>query len=114
LQKKDKKIFVKAYYNALNMYKKFFCRLLVGFLCLSLGACLDQGDSLTAPAINPVSGSINYYNEVCAGEPYYQEPIWCNWQAEDKQYCCVWLVAERYEEWCQWGNEWCWDHNGSW
>ena len=29
--------------------------------------------------------------------------------------CGEWYVGNGwYEEWCQWGNDWCWEYNGEW
>lgn len=96
------------------MRKIIFCRLLVGFLCFGLSGCLV--DRSLDPPPNYASSSVAYnsYGEVCEEEPYWEEPLWCDWYGGGHMICCVWYVDGWYEEWCQWDTGWCWDYNGSW
>jgi len=53
------------------------------------------------------------YSPGCYDEPYYHSPEWCD-DYGDRSTCCVWYVDGWFEEYCQWGNDWCWEYNGSW
>ena len=102
------------------MSKNIFCRLLVGFLCLSLSGCMIEWRDIPTPfspeppAYMVDTSTISLYGGICEQEPYPEDPIWCDWYHEDSSVCCVWLVDGWYEEWCQWDAGWCWDYNGSW
>ena len=102
------------------MNKIIFCRLLVGFLCLGLSGCLFEWRPIPKPPVSDApayvvdAATFNLYGEVCHQEPYWEEPLWCDWYSDDNAMCCVWLVDGWYEEWCQWDTGWCWNYNGSW
>jgi hypothetical protein len=55
--------------------------------------------------------SYTYVEYVCE-DPYWYEPDWCDYYS-DGETCCSWWVYNRYEEWCQWDHDWCWEYNGS-
>jgi hypothetical protein len=61
--------------------------------------------------IDPVSVEY-YYDDLCWEDPYWYTEEWCD-QYDDGTLCCVWYVDGWYEEWCQWGYDYCWDYNGS-
>jgi len=54
-----------------------------------------------------------YYDDMCWEDPYWWTEEWCDTYG-DGTMCCVWLVDGWYEEWCQWGYDYCWEYNGSW
>ena len=54
-----------------------------------------------------------YYDDMCWEDPYWYSEEWCDTYG-DGTMCCVWLVDGWYEEWCQWGYDYCWEYNGSW
>ena len=98
----------------------------LGILCLLLSCCtLDwHVDDNCGPGTNRTCGPATYsdssysstvevYYESCYDEPYIDVPLWCDWY-NDNTTCCVWYVDGWYEEWCQWGNDFCWEYNGAW
>jgi hypothetical protein len=98
----------------------------ISILCLLLSCCtLDwHVDKNCGPGTNRTCGPVTYsesgysttvevYYESCYDEPYIDTPIWCDWYS-DNTTCCVWYVDGWYEEWCQWGNDFCWEYNGAW
>ena len=53
-----------------------------------------------------------YDDHSCYEEPYWYAPEWCEWYSDDTQ-CCAWYADGWFEEFCQWGAEYCWEYNGS-
>lgn len=54
-----------------------------------------------------------YYDDMCWEDPYWYAEEWCDIY-DDGTMCCVWLADDGwYEEWCQWGYDYCWEYNGS-
>ena len=54
-----------------------------------------------------------YYDDMCWEDPYWHSEEWCD-SYGDGSLCCVWYVDGWYEEWCQWGYDYCWEYSGSW
>ena len=76
---------------------------------LFMTACEVQ---LRSPEYDSGVGVTYTYVESVCEDPYWYEPEWCDYYGAGTT-CCVWWVFDRYEEWCQWDYDWCWDYNGS-
>lgn len=56
---------------------------------------------------------VTYYDDpLCYDDPYWHSPDWCD-SYSDGTVCCVWYANGWYEEYCQWGDDYCWEYNGS-
>lgn len=53
-----------------------------------------------------------YESYSCYEDPYWYSEEWCEYY-DDGAMCCVWLSDGWYEEYCQWGYDYCWEYNGS-
>ena len=92
--------------------------ILVVTLAITLGACRFTVDN--APPIyvqdkqpnTQISTALHYYEDHCFEDPYNHSAEWCDWY-DDNTTCCVWFSDGWYEEYCQWGYDYCWDYNGS-
>ena len=98
------------------MYK-FITTLCALIIALSMGCLVydpptrpNPDGSYTVPTYYYTPDSSDY---VCYDEPYIWSPDWCDYYS-DNTICCVWYVDGWYEEWCQWGDDWCWDYVGAW
>ena len=69
--------------------------------------------SYKSKPLSPAPSVYVYDAPGCWDEPYYYEPEWCDFY-DDGTTCCVWQADGWFEEYCQWGNDFCWDYNGSW
>ncbi len=92
-----------------------------------LGGCTLEYDHDPCPSCGPIYDDTEYietsialdepdyyeYAPGCYEDPYYYSPEWCDYY-DDGSTCCVWVSDGWYEEYCQWGNDWCWEYNGSW
>ncbi len=87
------------------------------------GCTLDwHVDKHCGPGTNRTCGPVTYvdvsyvddyyYDDGCWSEPYWYSPEWCDWY-DDGTTCCVWLSDGWFEEYCQWGEDFCWEYNGS-
>ena len=73
--------------------------------------CAPSSYVQESTSLNHTTASL-YYEDYCADEPYYYAAEWCDWY-DDNTTCCVWYSDGWFEEYCQWGYDYCWEYNGS-
>jgi len=97
------------------------------FTLMFTGCTLDwHVDEYCGPGTNRTCGPVTYtepgtsyievvfYSEpdLCFEDPYWHTEEWCDYY-DDGAMCCVWYIDGWFEEWCQWGYDYCWEYEGS-
>tara|TARA_R100000152_G_C6536419_1_gene16227 strand:- start:64 stop:372 length:309 start_codon:yes stop_codon:yes gene_type:complete len=90
--------------------------LVVGFLFMGCHVRVDPSPTGVVYYTGAVPGPyvVDPDGAVCYEEPYWHEPLWCDYY-DDYSACCVWYIDGWHEEWCSWDYEWgCWEYIGGW